>query len=632
LCFQYSSEAFSIGEDIAVILAGYEAQMMKMIRNQNPGLARRFDVSYAFRFQNFSDDELLSILYNSALSKGIHLPFGTNLFAVSKLSQRRALPNFGNAGTAENLITDAIRKMSIRNDKERNRDPLKVDERLLPEDFEDESHQSRQSNPLKALEDLSDAGDFKRKLEDIGRQIIVRNKYGKEIKDLLSNYVFTGSPGTGKTTVASRMATVLHSYGLLATDHVELTSAQDLCGSYVGQTAPKVEAKMQAARGGVLFIDEAYELGKGVYGEEALVKLLSMLTEPDYMGNMVVILAGYHEQMHQMMELNPGLKSRFQDFVEFPNWIPSRCSEFVKKQLVNERGYKFGHDEAEQKEMFQMLEDGFETLSKRSGWANARDAIRMIKEIEKQWSLRVHEPNYLEDSEPCIAAPDVSIAVETFLRSRPEIQLRKIEQVNALQVQIADAPHLQKISTKTHHHEKEIEHSDLVEDKDAYDGEAKELAADGGDDDDDDDDDVKKAKKDVDESGMWNGIDIEKELTPLNDVIKSLKWETEEKVNELIKKGPDSLDASTLVDQLMRKGFDKRAAREIVNKWIAASEEVRKLNYQRELEGRMRNRKPIIQCQVCKRTANYWTPCPVAPMQIGWETIDVPALQTRGYQ
>ena len=86
---------------------------------------------------------------------------------------------------------------------------------------------------------------------------------------------------------------VLHGFGLLASDHLEITSAMDLTGEYLGQTKEKVAKAMEAARGGVLFIDEAYELGAKGYGEEAITKLLSMLTEDDYMdGKTIVVMAG----------------------------------------------------------------------------------------------------------------------------------------------------------------------------------------------------------------------------------------------------------------------------------------------------------------------------------------------------
>ena len=239
------------GENICVVLCGYEPQMMAMLRDQNPGLARRFDLSYAFRFHDFLDEELLAIFYKAAVEKQIRLPLTTSHYAVKKLILRRALPNFGNAGAVNSLLADGIRRMFnriLKNNLSRER----ADLLLLPGDFDDLDFEKRRLDPLKAFDDLSDVGEFKSRLAGLGKQAQVLKQFGKSTAGLLTNYVFTGSPGTGKTTVASKISSVLFSYGLLATDHVELTSAQDLQAQYVGQTAKNVETMMQKAKGGVL--------------------------------------------------------------------------------------------------------------------------------------------------------------------------------------------------------------------------------------------------------------------------------------------------------------------------------------------------------------------------------------------
>ena len=181
------------------------------------------------------------------------------------------------------------------------------------------------ADPMSILDDLEDVGGFKNKLKQIGDRIKVRRAEGRSIDDLVGNFIFTGAPGTGKTTVARKMGQILYAYGILATDTVIVTSGQDMTGQYVGQTKVSVEEKMQAARGGVLFVDEAYDLGEGKFGKEALTKLLSMLTEPEHKKT-VVVLAGYEAQMHDMLERNPGLKSRFTEFLAFPDWNSDKMS------------------------------------------------------------------------------------------------------------------------------------------------------------------------------------------------------------------------------------------------------------------------------------------------------------------
>lgn len=163
---------------------------------------------------------------------------------------------------------------------------------------------------------------------------------------------------------------------------------------------------------------EAYDLGEGTYGKEALTKLLSMLTEPEFMGKTVVVLAGYNEEMHLMLERNPGLKSRFKQNINFPDWKPTKCVELVEKMAKGAKpeGYELDDDARD------VLEHGFEALIRLPGWANARDALRMFSDLECQRELRCGrgEGTAAEESKARITAADAQQAVAQFLRDRPE--------------------------------------------------------------------------------------------------------------------------------------------------------------------------------------------------------------------
>jgi probable Rubsico expression protein CbbX len=133
---------------------------------------------------------------------------------------------------------------------------------------------------------------------------------------------FTGNPGTGKTTVALRMAAILHRLGYVRKGHLVAVTRDDLVGQYIGHTAPKTREILKRAMGGVLFIDEAYYLyrpqNERDYGQEAIEMLLQQME--DHRDDLVVILAGYKDRMEQFFRSNPGLSSRIAHHIDFPNY------------------------------------------------------------------------------------------------------------------------------------------------------------------------------------------------------------------------------------------------------------------------------------------------------------------------
>ena len=146
---------------------------------------------------------------------------------------------------------------------------------------------------------------------------------------------FTGNPGTGKTTVALRMAQILHRLGYVRKGHLVAVTRDDLVGQYIGHTAPKTKEILKKAMGGVLFIDEAYYLcrpeNERDYGQEAIEILLQVME--NQRDDLVVILAGYRDRMNTFFRSNPGLSSRIAHHLDFPDYLPEELQAIAQRML-----------------------------------------------------------------------------------------------------------------------------------------------------------------------------------------------------------------------------------------------------------------------------------------------------------
>src|SRR5882762_1652545 len=153
---------------------------------------------------------------------------------------------------------------------------------------------------------------------------------------------FTGNPGTGKTTVALRMAQILHGLGYVRKGQLTAVTRDDLVGQYIGHTAPKTREVLKRAMGGVLFIDEAYYLyrpeNERDYGQEAIEILLQVME--NQRDDLVVILAGYKDRMDSFFRSNPGMSSRIAHHLDFPDYAPAELLRIADK-LLERQNYRF---------------------------------------------------------------------------------------------------------------------------------------------------------------------------------------------------------------------------------------------------------------------------------------------------
>lgn len=179
-----------------------------------------------------------------------------------------------------------------------------------------------------------------------------------------------------------------------------------------GPTISLPRFQLDKAVGGVLFIDEAYELGKSPYGEEACTALVAAMTDPQYAG-LVIIMAGYQAQMSKMLDTNPGLKSRMRHTLEFPDWSPEDCvSYFIKKA----RALQFDIDEAASKPIMQA---GFKKLVPLDGWGNARDVELVWTSVKEIRADRLSSGKAADgDSRKTIRESDIQHAIDKLVASR----------------------------------------------------------------------------------------------------------------------------------------------------------------------------------------------------------------------
>lgn len=170
----------------------------------------------------------------------------------------------------------------------------------------------------------------------------VRNEAGLAHETPTLHMSFTGNPGTGKTTVANRMAGLLHKLGYVRKGHLVSVTRDDLVGQYIGHTAPKTKELLKKAMGGVLFIDEAYYLYKPDnerdYGQEAIEILLQVME--NQRDDLVVILAGYADRMARFFESNPGFRSRIAHHIDFPDYSDAELLH-IAELMLEQQNYRF---------------------------------------------------------------------------------------------------------------------------------------------------------------------------------------------------------------------------------------------------------------------------------------------------
>ncbi|HUN93937.1 MAG TPA: CbbX protein [Burkholderiaceae bacterium] len=260
--------------------------------------------------------------------------------------------------------------------------------------------------------DLVGLAPVKSRIRDIAALLVIdrlRAQHGLAAQAPSLHMSFTGNPGTGKTTVALRMAQILHRLGYVRKGHVVSVTRDDLVGQYIGHTAPKTKEVLKKAMGGVLFIDEAYYLyrpeNERDYGQEAIEILLQVME--NQRDDLVVILAGYKNRMETFFQSNPGMSSRIAHHLDFPDYAVGELL-LIADRMLGGAHYRFGDGARE------AFESYLQRRIAQPHFANARSVRNALDRARLRQASRLYA-----DRERALSADDLStIAAGDILASR----------------------------------------------------------------------------------------------------------------------------------------------------------------------------------------------------------------------
>jgi SpoVK/Ycf46/Vps4 family AAA+-type ATPase len=401
-----------------VIAAGYRTEMENLFRI-NPGVRSRF--SYFLNIEDYHPDQLFQIMQVFAKEKKYKFSPAAQeltLKMITELYNSRD-KDFANGRTMRQLFEKICAKQA---ERLRNVDISTLsNDQLMLIDVEDIPYEAPKAvdytECLKKLNGMVGLAGVKKEISNLAAFLNLQIRRGETNTFQGKHYVFTGNPGTGKTTVARIMADVFRTLGILSRGQLIEADRSKLVAGFAGQTAIKTNQLIDSAMGGVLFIDEAYTLksnDQDSFGSEAIDTLLKRLE--DDRGKFICIVAGYTDNMHDFIDSNPGLKSRFTQTIHFDDYTPDELTEI----FINlAKGKNFVVDDETRATIHRQFEQLY--LRRDKNFGNAREARRIFDQaVEKQSQRLVSmmgDPNFKDEDMYRITNAD--LAVEPAEKARP---------------------------------------------------------------------------------------------------------------------------------------------------------------------------------------------------------------------